>query len=60
MDRTDAISELPTPYAVAIRLREGGSDDPTIAAALGIGEDEVASLLELAEAKLAALVEAAE
>jgi hypothetical protein len=57
MDRTDAISELPTSYAVAIRLRDEGADDGTIAAALAIDPGDVPSVLELAEAKLAVLEE---
>jgi hypothetical protein len=50
------VTELPTAYAVAVRLREGGADRRAIAVALGIDEDEVGSLLEIAEAKLASLV----
>jgi DNA-directed RNA polymerase specialized sigma24 family protein len=56
MDRDAAISELPASYAVAIRLRGGGSDDHTIARALDIDEEAVGPLLAMAERKLAALI----
>jgi hypothetical protein len=57
MDRATAVWELPVPYAVAVRLRDGGSDDLTIATALAIDIDEVTGFLEIADAKLAALIE---
>jgi DNA-directed RNA polymerase specialized sigma24 family protein len=57
MDRSSAIAELPSPYAVAIRLRDSGADAETIATALALDAEEVSSVLDLAEAKLAALVE---
>ena len=56
MDRADAISELPTIYAVAIRLRDDGAGNRTIAVALAIEDDEVPALLGIAEAKLSALI----
>jgi hypothetical protein len=55
MDRATAVFELPLPYAVAVRLRDSGSDDRTIATALAIDVDEVTTLLRMADAKLAAL-----
>jgi DNA-directed RNA polymerase specialized sigma24 family protein len=54
--RTEAITELPSIYAVAIRLRDGGADADAIAAALGIDEHAVGPLLALADYKLAALL----
>lgn len=56
MDRTTAVWELPVPYAVAVRLRDSGSDDRTIATALAIEIDEVSGFLEIADAKLQALI----
>lgn len=56
MERMAAVSELPTPYAVAVRLRDSGAGDGTIATALAIDVEEVACLLSLAEAKLASIV----
>jgi hypothetical protein len=56
MERTHAISELPTLHAVAVRLRDGGADERTIATALAIDDDEVPALLTIAEAKLTALM----
>lgn len=43
-------------YGIAVRLRDSGSDDETIASALDIQVAEVVSLLEAAEAQLAELV----
>jgi hypothetical protein len=57
MDRSSAVWELPVPYAVAVRLRDSGSDDRTIATALAIDVDEVTGFLEIADAKLAALID---
>jgi|HubBroStandDraft_1064217.scaffolds.fasta_scaffold22131_2 hypothetical protein len=56
MEREAAISELPTAHAVAIRLRDNGADDATVAAALGIDAEEVPPLVTIAEAKLEALL----
>ena len=56
MEREAAIAELPTAHAVAIRLRDNGADDETLAAALGIDAGEVPPLVTIAEAKLEALL----
>ena len=56
MEREAAIAELPTAHAVAIRLRDSGADDATLAAALGIDAEEVPHLVTIAEAKLEALL----
>jgi hypothetical protein len=53
--RARAIDRLPTPYAVALRLRDAGTADDVIAAALGIDAVSLPALLDLAEAKLAAI-----
>lgn len=53
--RVTAIGRLPTPYAVALRLRESGEPDEVIAEALGIDLMALPALMELAEAKLAAI-----
>lgn len=49
------LAELPTAHAVALRLREAGAGEATIAAALGIPLEGVRALLEVAEAKLASI-----
>jgi DNA-directed RNA polymerase specialized sigma24 family protein len=53
--RARAIERLPTPYAVALRLRDAGTPDDVIAEALGIDLLSLPSLLGLAEAKLATI-----
>lgn len=53
--RACAIDRLPTPYAVALRLRDAAVPDDVIAEALGIDPLSLPSLLNLAEAKLAAI-----
>ncbi len=52
MDRVEAIRELPTAYAVALRLQDAGADDTMIAAALEIEPEAVGGLLDIAAAKL--------
>jgi hypothetical protein len=56
MERLAAVSELPTSYAVAVRLQDSGAGAGTIATALAIDLEEVAPFLAIAEAKLAAIV----
>ena len=56
MNRVIAIQQLPELHAVAIRLRDGDYGDQVIAVALGIGEDEVATVLHIALSKLANLM----
>ncbi len=45
-------SQLPTPYALALRLRDVGADDALIADCLEVEPAAVPSLLTLAVAKL--------
>ena len=56
MDRSQALRELPTLHAVALRLRDNGFDDGVIAAALDVEHVQVPALLRIAEAKLAKLL----
>ena len=56
MKRDDAIEELPSTYAVALRLHEAGATDDVIAVGLGTDPDSVPTILELAHRKLAELV----
>lgn len=53
-DADDLVATLPSPYAIALRLRRGGHSDAVIAEALAVDPDVVPTLLLLAEAKLAA------
>lgn len=55
MDRDQAISRLPTSYAVAVRMRDKGASDAAIAEALGVPTEAIARLVEIADAKLRAL-----
>ena len=55
MDFDEAIAELPTAYAEALRLRGQGLATADIAELLGVPPESVDTLLQLAEAKLAAL-----
>jgi hypothetical protein len=54
--RARAIDRLPTPYAVALRLRDAGAADDVITVALGIDLVALPALLSLAEAKVAAIL----
>ena len=56
MDREQALVELSTAHAVALRLRSAGAGDQLIAAALDIPLEAVRALLEVADAKLAVLL----
>lgn len=49
------IAQLPTVYAVALRLRGGGASDVDIAEALGTDLDAVPGLLEVGHRKLVEL-----
>lgn len=60
MDRKAALLELATAYAVAIRLRDAGAADGSVAQALGIPIESVPSVLRMADAKLAVLLAAAD
>lgn len=59
MRRDDALAELPTAHAVALRLVDAGADAATIATALAVPVESVAGLVELAQAKLAAILDSA-
>lgn len=54
--RDDALAELPTAHAVALRLADGGADLNTIATALGVPVEAVKGLLDVAEEKLASIL----
>lgn len=58
MDRSQALRELPTMHAVALRLRDNGFDDQVIAAVLDVEHVQVPALLRIAQAKLAKLMRA--
>lgn len=58
MQRGEALDQLPTRYAVALRLAESGAEPELIARALGIEPESVQPLLLLAHAKLAELLAA--
>jgi hypothetical protein len=60
VDRDQALMQLATAHAVALRLRELGASDETIATALAIPVQSVPNLIAIAESKLAALLDAAE
>jgi hypothetical protein len=51
-DDDDLIDDLPTAYAVVLRLHRGGACDDDIALALGAELSAVPSLIDLAAAKL--------
>ena len=50
--RAGALAELPTAYAVALRLRDEGEAPDRIGRVLGIEPEAVGPLLEVASAKL--------
>jgi hypothetical protein len=54
--RDEALEQLPAAYAIAIRLRDSGASDETIATALGSEAGAIAVLLDIADRKLAVLV----
>jgi DNA-directed RNA polymerase specialized sigma24 family protein len=55
VDRDEALTHLPEPYAVALRLRDAGVSDAQLAAGFGIEPESVQSFLKIAEVKLADL-----
>jgi DNA-directed RNA polymerase specialized sigma24 family protein len=57
MDRENALLQLATAHAVALRLHAAGAEHESVARALGIPVASVPALLRIAEAKLAALLE---
>jgi len=58
MEREALIQQLSEGFAVALRLRDAGASDETIAVALGTPVESVQATLRIAEAKLAELAAA--
>ena len=56
MNRDQAMLELATAHAVALRLRDGGAGAESIGLALGVPAASVPRLLSIAESKLDALL----
>jgi DNA-directed RNA polymerase specialized sigma24 family protein len=56
MDRATALTQLPETYAQALRLRDAGLSEDSIASRLGVPIEAMTLLLRLAEAKVARLV----
>ncbi|HEX2285590.1 MAG TPA: hypothetical protein VHI10_12345 [Mycobacterium sp.] len=52
--RSDALDQLPLPYATALRLRDAGIDENVIAECVGVEPEAIPTLMAVAEAKLAA------
>jgi hypothetical protein len=52
MDDREALTRLPRPYALALRLRAAGVDDALIADCVGVEPESLPALLEIATAKL--------
>jgi hypothetical protein len=52
MERVDAVRQLPVPYAIALRLRDAGVADDTIARSLDVDADCLGTVLAVAEQKL--------
>lgn len=59
MKRERALAELPTAYAVALRMHTDGASPESIAQALGVPVESMSGLIGIAEAKLKSIVEAA-
>ncbi len=57
MEREQALAELPTAYAVALRLSEQGVPTEVIARGVGVEPEALEPLLRLARVKLARLME---
>jgi hypothetical protein len=55
--RLESLQRLPLPYATALRLRDAGIADETIAECVGVDQDALATFMRVAEAKLAAASE---
>jgi hypothetical protein len=52
--RTESLERLPLPYATALRLRDAGIADETIAECVGVDVEALRTFMRVAEAKLAA------
>jgi hypothetical protein len=55
--RPESLARLPLPYATALRLRDAGIADETIAECVGVDHDALETFMQVAEAKLAAASE---
>ncbi|MDA4110102.1 hypothetical protein [Mycolicibacterium holsaticum] len=53
--RAESLTQLPLPYATALRLRDAGVDDEVIAERVGVEVDALPTFMRVAEAKLAAV-----
>jgi hypothetical protein len=53
-EREAGLRRLPTPYSLALRLRDAGVDDAVICTYVAVEPEGLPTLLEIAEAKLAA------
>lgn len=47
------LRRLPTPYSLALRLRDAGVDESVMCTYLGVEPEALVALLDIAEAKLA-------
>jgi hypothetical protein len=56
MEREDAVRQLPIAYGIALRLRDAGVAEDTIAQSLDVDVHSVANILAVAESKLDALL----
>jgi len=56
VDKAVALARLPEVYAAALRLRDAGADERSIAHELGMEREAVEPLLRVAVAKLDALM----
>jgi predicted DNA-binding protein (UPF0251 family) len=52
--RAESLERLPLPYAAALRLRDAGIADETIAERIGVDRAALSTFMRVAEAKLAA------
>lgn len=57
VNREDALRELPSVYAVALRMADAGAEVDTIARALGVPVEAVPALVEIGRIKLARLMD---
>ena len=57
VDREAALRELPSVYAVVVRMADSGRDADAIAQALGVAVEAVPALVEVGRIKLAQLME---
>lgn len=55
--RAQCLRRLPVPYATALRMRDAGIGDETIAECVGLDTTALPTFLRVAEAKLATALE---